>query len=53
MPAFGLHFTYLPMHNVVSSILLSLAWLAWMHVSHVSGWHAHALSVCNNFHYIK
>ena len=49
MLAFSLHFTYLPMHNVMSIILLSLAWLAWTHVSHISGWHACAYSACANF----
>ena len=53
MLVFGLHFTYLPMHNVMSIILLSLAWLAWMHVNHISGRHAHAYSVHIIFHYIK
>ena len=33
MFAFGLCFTYLPMHNMTSIILLSLAWLVQMHVS--------------------
>ena len=28
MPVFGLHFTYLPMHSMVSIILPSLAWFA-------------------------
>ena len=37
MLVFGLHFTYLPVHNVTSVVLLNLAWLAWMHVSHISG----------------
>ena len=53
MHVFGLHFAYLPVHNVVSIILLSLAQLAWSHVSHVSGWHTHAYSVCNNFSLYK
>ena len=53
MVAFGLHFTYLLMHNMMSIILSSLAQLAWMHVNHLSGWHTCAYSVHNNFHCIK
>ena len=53
MVVLGLHFTYLAMNYVTSIIFLSLAWLAWMHVSHISGWHAHASSVCNNFSLYK
>ena len=48
MVAFGLHFTYLALHNMTSIIFLSVAWLVQMHVSHISGWHAHAYSVHNN-----
>ena len=33
MLASGVYFAYLPMHIVTSTILLTLAWLAWMHVS--------------------
>ena len=49
MLAFGLHFAYMPMHNVMSIILLGLAWLGQTHVSHVSGWCTHAYSVHNHF----
>ena len=37
MLVFGLHFTYLPMHNMMMIILLNLAELVQMHVSHISG----------------
>ena len=49
MLAFGLHFIYLPAHNMMSIIWLSLAQLAQMHVSHISGWCTHAYSAGNNF----
>ena len=49
MLAFGLHFAYLPTHSMMSIILLSLAQLVLTHVSHISGRHAHAYSVHNNF----
>ena len=53
MLGFGLHFAYLPMHIVMSIILLSLAWLVQMCVSHVyDGVHMPILFAII-FHYIK
>ena len=37
MVVFSLHLTYLAKHNVTSIIFVSLAWLAQMHVCHISG----------------
>ena len=53
MLVFGLCFTYFPMHNMMSIILLSLALLVWMHVSHISGWCAHAYYIHNNISLYK
>ena len=53
MGVFTLHFVYLALHNLMSIFCLSMAWLAHMHVSHGSAWHACACSVHNNFHSIK
>ena len=50
MSASGLCFAYLPRHNVMSTILLCVAQLAWMHVKHISGWWTNASSVHNNSH---
>ena len=54
MGTFSLHLMYLTLHRMMSIFFLSLAQFVHMHVvSHGSGWHAHAYSVCNNFSLYK